>query len=298
MNAALGGSARGGVRRRRQPGRAPRPAAAMLPPQPASRRELVLLSRNFGSFAAIRVGLADATGQYFAVMAADLQEPPELALEFFRALAADECDVVIGTRARTRRSAAEPARRRRCSGALYRRLVDAATCPPAASTCSAATARSATPCWPARKSNTLARRAAVLARLPPQAEVPYARRARLHGKSGWTFRKKVTYLMDSVFAFTDLPIRLLIAFGMIGLLVSTVARSGGARRAARRPARRARLRGDRPGGAVLRRHSTRSASASSAPTSGAPTRTPSAGRWLHRRLRGCEHRRHGGIEPE
>ena len=39
---------------------------------------LILLSRNFGSFAAIRVGLEAATGDDFAVMAADLQEPPEL----------------------------------------------------------------------------------------------------------------------------------------------------------------------------------------------------------------------------
>ena len=46
--------------------------------------ELVSLSRNFGSFAAVRMGLTAARGPYFAVMAADLQEPPELVEEFFR----------------------------------------------------------------------------------------------------------------------------------------------------------------------------------------------------------------------
>src|SRR4051794_20139868 len=40
--------------------------------------ELVCLSRNFCSFAAIRMGLTVARGPYFAVMAADLQEPPQL----------------------------------------------------------------------------------------------------------------------------------------------------------------------------------------------------------------------------
>lgn len=35
--------------------------------------QLVALSRNFGSFAAIRQGLAVARGPYFAVMAANLQ---------------------------------------------------------------------------------------------------------------------------------------------------------------------------------------------------------------------------------
>ena len=45
--------------------------------------QLVVLSRNFGSFSAIRTGLQTARGQYFAVMAADLQEPPELVHLFF-----------------------------------------------------------------------------------------------------------------------------------------------------------------------------------------------------------------------
>src|SRR5688572_4755418 len=39
---------------------------------------LCLHSRNFGSFAAIRSGLREAKGPYFAVMAADLQEPASL----------------------------------------------------------------------------------------------------------------------------------------------------------------------------------------------------------------------------
>src|SRR6187397_436039 len=46
------------------------------------RSRLVELSRNFGAFAAIAAGLQEGTGDYFAVMAADLQEPPELVLSF------------------------------------------------------------------------------------------------------------------------------------------------------------------------------------------------------------------------
>src|SRR5437868_5249689 len=43
-------------------------------PRHSMRTKLVLLSRNFGSFAAIRVGLLHGSGERFAVMAADLQE--------------------------------------------------------------------------------------------------------------------------------------------------------------------------------------------------------------------------------
>jgi len=40
--------------------------------------KLIALSRNFGSFAAIRVGLQKAVGPYFATMSADQQEPDDL----------------------------------------------------------------------------------------------------------------------------------------------------------------------------------------------------------------------------
>ena len=62
------------------------------------RAQLLLHSRNFGSFAAIRTGMTTARGPYCAVMAADLQEPPELVAEFFHALENDGVDVVLGTR--------------------------------------------------------------------------------------------------------------------------------------------------------------------------------------------------------
>jgi polyisoprenyl-phosphate glycosyltransferase len=46
--------------------------------------------------------------------------------------------------------------------------------------------------------------------------ISYVRQERRHGKSAWTLQKKVNYLMDSVFSFTDLPIRLLIRTGALG----------------------------------------------------------------------------------
>src|SRR5262249_40652015 len=47
-----------------------------LPPSAAFRSQLILHARNFGSFAAIRTGLKAAQGEFFGVIAADLQEPP------------------------------------------------------------------------------------------------------------------------------------------------------------------------------------------------------------------------------
>ena len=55
-----------------------------------------------------------------------------------------------------------------------------------------------------------------------RAFVPYVRQQREIGRSAWTFRKKLRYLMDSVFAFTDLPIRVLFGLGLMGVTVSAV----------------------------------------------------------------------------
>jgi len=55
-----------------------------------------------------------------------------------------------------------------------------------------------------------------------RAYVPYDRRAREIGESAWSLRKKLQYLADSVFSFTDLPVKALTAVGALGLVISVV----------------------------------------------------------------------------
>jgi glycosyltransferase involved in cell wall biosynthesis len=183
------------------------------------RSRLVLLSRNFGSFSAIREGLRVAGGRYFAVMAADLQEPPELVLSFFRALAGEPVDLVLGTRI----SRADPPLSRLGSSVfwwLYRRLIE--------------------PQMPRGGVDVFGCNREFRDRLLALPEsnsslvgllfwlgyrrklIAYVRQPRLAGKSGWTLRKKLKYLFDSLFAFSDLPIRLLAFFGGLGLLTSAL----------------------------------------------------------------------------
>jgi len=189
-----------------------------LPVQPFA-ATLVLLSRNFGSFAAVRTGLAQATGRFFAVMAADLQEPPELAAQMFEMLQSHPVDVVVGVR--TARE--DPALQRWQANlfwAAYRRWV-VPEMPPGGVDVFA--------CNQAFRAALLAleeRRSSLIAQLFwlgfRRIELPYERRARAHGESAWTWRKKLSYLADSVFAFTDLPIRALLLAGSAGVLVASV----------------------------------------------------------------------------
>ncbi len=175
--------------------------------------QLVALSRNFGSFTAIRVGLAQARGECMAVMAADLQEPPELVTEFFRVLGEGRHDVAVGTRA----SRADPLAGKMASGLfwrLYRSLVQPEM--PAAGVDMFAVTRKARDALLQLEESHSSLVAQLLWIGFGRAEVPYNRRPRSQGESGWTLRRKLRYLFDSIFSFTDIPITLLTLIGFAG----------------------------------------------------------------------------------
>lgn len=181
--------------------------------------QLIAHSRNFGSFPAIRSGLISAKGDFFGVMAADLQEPPELLIQFFSALKNDEADVTIGTRS----GRSDPLPSRIASSifwGLYRRLVikdmpeggvDIFGCNKA---------------FRDQLLNLEESRSSLIALIFwlgfRRKQISYTRREREEGKSAWTLSKKIDYMLDSVFAFTDYPIRLLMRIGAIGSLVSVI----------------------------------------------------------------------------
>ncbi|MEX3931237.1 glycosyltransferase family 2 protein [Paraburkholderia phymatum] len=181
--------------------------------------QILVHSRNFGSFPAIRSGLAAARGEYFGVMAADLQEPPELLIEFFSSLAGDECDVVIGTRD----SRKDPLSSRLASTifwSLYRRMVvhDMPVGGVDVFGCNRAFRDQLLQLEESRSSLI-----ALIFWLGFRRKLcGYQRLQRQEGVSGWTLRKKIDYMMDSMFAFTDLPIRLLIRIGAAGSFISTL----------------------------------------------------------------------------
>jgi len=179
--------------------------------------QLLAHSRNFGSFAAVRTGLIAARGEYFGVMAADLQEPPELLVAFFNSLAADECDVAVGTR----QGRMDPMLSRLASRifwGVYRRLVvpDMPEGGVDVFGCNRQFRDQLVQLEESRSSLI-----ALIFWLGFRRKlVGYERQARQEGKSAWTLSKKVEYMMDSIFAFTDYPIRLLIKIGTVGSILA------------------------------------------------------------------------------
>jgi glycosyltransferase involved in cell wall biosynthesis len=186
-------------------------------------------SRNFGSFAAIRTGMSLARGERIAVMAADLQEPPELVVQFLRRLASGEVDVLAGERA-SREDRGDLASK--VYWRLYRRFVLRGIPPEGVDVFACTAAVRDVVCSMESVHTSLV---AQLFWVGFRRElVPYDRLPR-PGESGWTTRMKLRYLSDSVFAFTDLPVRILWLVGLLGMalgsivgLIVIVARAAGA----------------------------------------------------------------------
>lgn len=189
-----------------------------LPEMPFPSR-LVSLSRNFGSFAAIRAGLLHATGDAIAMLAADLQQPVSSVRQLFDAL--DQgADVAIGQRS----SRDDPWFSRTTSTVfwrLYRRFVQPEMTPGGVD--SFACTRQVRD---------------VLVGLPEanstlvgllywvgfnRTHVTYTREARRSGRSGWSLRRKLRYAFDTVFAFSDLPITVMLFVGAAGITLAMAA---------------------------------------------------------------------------
>jgi glycosyltransferase involved in cell wall biosynthesis len=181
--------------------------------------KIVSLSRNFGAFSAVRAGLSASKGDYVATKAADLQEPASLYLDFIRALHIDNQDVAIGRRTGRK----DPLLTRILAGifwGIYRTVIQEEI-PPGGADVFACKREVADRILNLREINT-----SLIGLLfwvgYRRVLIPYQRFERKTGKSSWSIRKKLKYVMDSFFAFSDLPIRLMYAAGGFGILFSVV----------------------------------------------------------------------------
>ena len=186
-------------------------------PRARFKSQLLLLSRNFGSFSAIAAGLSVAQGDFFAVIAADLQGPPELALRFFQALMTGDCDLVLGKR-EARHDPFFSASASRLFWVLYQKFVQREM-PKGGVDVFGCNDLVRQQLLKLNESNSTLVGLLMWVGFR-RRNISYTRAVRPHGKSSWTLKRKFRYLKDSVFAFSDLPVRVLGFLGIIGLLVA------------------------------------------------------------------------------
>lgn len=186
-------------------------------PHSGLKAKLLLLSRNFGAYAAIRTGLAAAESSYFAVMAADLQEPPELVLQFFNCLTTEEVDVTFGIR-QNRQDPLQQKIPAQIYWYLYKKFVQK-DMPTGGIDIFGCNLQFRNQLLQLGELNSSLIGLALWLGFKRKL-ICYERQERQHGKSAWSLRKKIKYAMDSSFAFSDLPIRFLYFIGVTGMLLS------------------------------------------------------------------------------
>lgn len=177
--------------------------------------KVVKLTRNFGAVHASKTGFRFVTGDCFMILAADLQDPPELILEM-----ADRwrqgAKFVVCVREDREDSPVSSLLAR----LYYRlvRLVVVADYPPKGYDV-ALMSRELLPYLLESAKNVNTALFAYWLGFEP-VKIHYTRRRRQHGKSRWTFLKRVKFFLDSILGFSIVPIRLMSLFGAFVSLVS------------------------------------------------------------------------------
>lgn len=170
---------------------------------------VVRLSRNFGAVHASRTGFRFVEGDAFVILAADLQDPPELLLEMVpRWLAGRKFVIAV------RKSREDPLTSRIYSWLYYRvlRLLVLPGYPDGGFDIALMDRDLLEPMRNCSK-NAFTPLLAYWLGYEPEV-VSYHRPRREHGRSGWTFTKKVKTFLDVMLGFSVTPIRLISAVGV------------------------------------------------------------------------------------
>ena len=160
----------------------------------------IRLSSNCGSHVAIRCGLHHAQGDAAVVIAADLQDPPELIgrmVDVWR----QGAEVVWATRRRHQSAFA------RLYYWIMRRLVGMEEMPAYGADFFLAD-RNVLDAFRRFEERGMSVLALIVWLGFRQAHIEYDKEARASGRSGWTLSRKISLVVDSITAFSDFPIRL------------------------------------------------------------------------------------------
>jgi dolichol-phosphate mannosyltransferase len=185
------------------------------------RVHLLQLSRNFGSYAAIKAGFDYAHGDAVISISADLQDPPELFRQF-TARWKEGYHIVWGVR----EGRDDPWRKTMAASLFYRlvRRLALANLPDHGMDCGLFDRRVISVFRHIRDKNSITFMTIYWMGFN-QARVPYHRQSRQFGSSKWPVGKRVKAALDVITAFSYLPVRLC---SYLGIAVSFVAFLGAA----------------------------------------------------------------------
>jgi glycosyltransferase involved in cell wall biosynthesis len=180
------------------------------------RFKVLALSRNFGHQAAYTAGLNYAKGAYIAMMDGDLQDPPELLPEMYRKLTNEPIDIVYGKRTERKEKFAK----RVFIGmfhSIFRRLSNLKDIKQVGNF--SILSRNALDAF-----LRLTEKNRYLPGLRSfigfrQGYVEYTRPDRAHGEAKMSFSKLLLLAFDAIFSFSNLPVKICLYSGLIGVIL-------------------------------------------------------------------------------
>ena len=180
--------------------------------------KIISLSRNFGSHAAILCGLDRCTGDCAIIKAADMQEPTELLLEMVQKWQ-DGDNVVLAIR-----DGREESKHQIMFANLYYWIVRkfALSTMPKTGFDVYLIDRKVIEVLKALDERNSALTGQVLWSGFRTGYVYYSRLARTIGKSGWTLKKKIRLVSDTLFSFSTVPIKTVTTIGFFSLMVAVI----------------------------------------------------------------------------
>jgi len=180
-----------------------------------SKVKLIKLTRNFGSLHAIKTGYKFVSGDCFAYLSADLQDPPELILEMAKRWLAGSKFVIC------ERVSREDPFMSKIFSKIHHKLLKLMVIRdfPDGGFDLALMDRDMLPYLANSAKNSYVALLAFWLGYKPEI-IHYHRRARQHGKSKWTLAKKVKLFLDIMLGFSVTPIRTISAIGVFVAMCS------------------------------------------------------------------------------
>lgn len=182
--------------------------------------KILQFSRNFGHSAAVFAGLEAAEADLYAILDADLQDPPELLIPMISVLFSQNADVVYGLR-RVRHGEGLS---KRFTAWLFYRLINLLSAVPIPKDTGDFRV------FKDEVRNIIIR----LNEVDPflrglvawtgfnQVPFPYDRQSRKLGQTKYPFKKMLRFATQAILSFSSFPLRIAIYSGLFGIVVSTL----------------------------------------------------------------------------
>lgn len=180
--------------------------------------KIVKLTRNFGSFVACLAGLTYSKGDCAVMMAADLQDPPELLIDLYNKWKKGS-EVVFAVREKREESKINLF----FSSLFYKifRLIALENMPKQGFDF-VLIGRKAIDFLVKSQEKNSSLMGQILWSGFKTDQIVYTKQARVHGSSRWNLGKKIKYFIDSIMAFSYFPIRVASFLGIIIALVGFI----------------------------------------------------------------------------